>query len=179
MAAVAKEIEGLGQPLSFESNHLLRGGGKETSAFEMVLSPLPRITSDCREKLQGISNFGVQNSLRRSCGKGGGNHLKRRSFPPPFPGKISVCFWLLFPYPPSLLGWGLSPVNRNLPSSPNPTKHCSLIFPHKTAIIGNVRAVSLDLPSSFLRSREWGFPRSCYKTHSQAVPIRRHDRDMP
>ena len=47
MAAVAKEIEGLGQPPSFESNHLLRGGGKETSVFEMTLSPMPRKALDC------------------------------------------------------------------------------------------------------------------------------------
>ena len=41
-APPAKEIEGLGQPLSFARSNLTRGGGKETSAFEMVLSPLPR-----------------------------------------------------------------------------------------------------------------------------------------
>ena len=39
--APAKELEGLGQPLSFASNNLTRGGGKETSASEMVLSPYP------------------------------------------------------------------------------------------------------------------------------------------
>ena len=41
-----------------------------------------------------------------------------------------------------------SPLNCNLPPPPISTKHCSLIFPHKNAIIGNVRAAILDLPLS-------------------------------
>ena len=40
-APPAKEIEGLGQPLSFARSNLTRGGGKETSAFEMVPAPFP------------------------------------------------------------------------------------------------------------------------------------------
>ena len=37
----AKEIEGLGQPLPLWKQQPHQGRGKETSAFEMVLSPRP------------------------------------------------------------------------------------------------------------------------------------------
>ena len=57
-APPAKEIEGLGQPPSFESSHLIRGGGKGTSAYEMVLSPLPRDASGCMKNLGYQQLFG-------------------------------------------------------------------------------------------------------------------------
>ena len=88
MAAVAKEIEGLGQPLSFESNHLLRGGGKETSAFEMVPAPFPTTASErvLYPKVTDPLKFFA--AIRSDPGQGGKNHLKRRSFFPPSPEEV-------------------------------------------------------------------------------------------
>ena len=71
-AAPAKEIEGLGQSPSFESSNLIRGGGKETSAFEMVLSPLPRITSGCCEKLWVSATLRFGSLFKAVVGKGAG-----------------------------------------------------------------------------------------------------------
>jgi hypothetical protein len=71
-AAPAKEIKGLGQPLSFASSNFIRGGGKETSAFEMVLSPLPRITSGCCEKLWVSATLRFGALFKAVVGKGAG-----------------------------------------------------------------------------------------------------------
>ena len=129
------------------------------------------------ERENCLKPFGSQQfSCTYRCASG-------RSGPPPTPPAIAFRSRGLCPLDPrrcrrESVG-SLTPINCNLPPPPNSAKHCSLIFPHNSAIIGNVRAVSLDLPSSFLRSRKWGFPRFRHETHSQAVPIRRHDRDMP
>ena len=71
-APPAKEIEGLGQPPSLKNSNLTRGGGKETSAFEMVLSPLPRNSSGCFEKLWGSEAFWFLTFSKAILGKGAG-----------------------------------------------------------------------------------------------------------
>jgi hypothetical protein len=71
----AKEIEGLGQPLLSRVNHFLWGvfflrKRKGTSAFEMVLSPLPRTALGCMKILgyqklfwfKALLNAGVGNN---------------------------------------------------------------------------------------------------------------------
>ena len=69
-APPAKEIEGLGQPPSFEGSHLIRGGGKGTSAYEMVLSPLPRNTLGCMKILGYQQLFRFKALLNVGVGKG-------------------------------------------------------------------------------------------------------------
>ena len=69
----------------------------------MVLSPLPQKSLGCSEKLWVSKTFWLFDSIRSNWGEGGGNHLRRRSFPPPSPGEVGKCFRSLLPHPlPSL-----------------------------------------------------------------------------
>ena len=54
MTAPAKEIAGLGQPLSFESNYLIRGGGKELRRLRWSFPPCPEI------RRVDVKSFGYQ-----------------------------------------------------------------------------------------------------------------------
>ena len=52
------------------NNYHLWGGGKGTSAFEMVLSPLPRKPSGCCEKLWVSTALGIWTLPEATMGKG-------------------------------------------------------------------------------------------------------------
>ena len=71
-APPAKELEELGQQLSITGSNFLRGGGKETSASEMVLSPLPRNTLGFGKKLWVSESFRFRALFEAVVGKGTG-----------------------------------------------------------------------------------------------------------
>ena len=105
-AAPAKEIEGLGQLLLSRVNRFFWGGGKGTSAFEMVLSPLPRNSWGCSEKLWVSKTFWFWTLFQAILGKGAGT-ISNAEVSRPLPlGRKSFVFGFCCPIPcPPWLGF--------------------------------------------------------------------------
>ena len=79
---------GIGQRQPKTRANLPRERGRETSAFEMVPAPFPAIASERALNPKIADTYGFSRQPKAFWGRGGKNHLKRRSFFPPSPGKV-------------------------------------------------------------------------------------------
>ena len=71
----------MGQRKLETHGNILRGRGRETSAFEMVLSPLPRVKGGCKEIACSVGDFRIFLAATAA---------PRRAFPPPTPPPLGV-----------------------------------------------------------------------------------------